>query len=60
MGTAALAYRWPPAPRVELGAEVRYDLHTFTTAELEARGFTGTRAVHRVGLGLSAVYHWPR
>jgi len=59
LGVASLAYRWALSPRVAIGAELRYDLHTFTTGELEARGFTGTHTVHRLGLGLSAAYAWP-
>jgi len=59
MGAASIAYRWTLSPRVELGAELRYDLHTFTTAELEARGFDNAHTVQRVGLGLTVVYKWP-
>ena len=59
MGSAAVTYRWPVSPRVAVGAEVRYDLHTFTTAELETHGFTGAHTVHRVGFGLTAAYSWP-
>lgn len=32
---------------------VQYDVHRFTTDALEARGFTGRTAVHRVSVGLS-------
>ena len=59
IGAASIAYRWALSPRVALGVEARYDLHTFTTAELEARGFDSAHTVHRVGLGLSMVYEWP-
>jgi len=59
MGAASVAYRWPVSPRVGLGIEVRYDLHAFTTGELEARGFEGAHTVHRVGIGLTMVYEWP-
>jgi hypothetical protein len=58
VGSAAVAYRWPLSPRLELGAEVRYDLHTFSTAELQARGFDGTQTVHRIGFGISVGHRW--
>lgn len=32
---------------------VRYDVHRFTTSQLETRGFTGQTIVHRVSLGVS-------
>jgi hypothetical protein len=31
----------------------RYDIHRFTTATLEARGFDGKTVVHRVGISVS-------
>ncbi len=42
-------------PNWDLMVSVRYDIHRFTTDELESRGFSGNQGVQRVsaGIGLS-------
>jgi len=59
LGGVALSYVPPAgiAQRWGLGIEARYDLHAFITPALRNRGFTSSRAVHRVALALRAA--WP-
>ena len=52
LGTAALEYRRPLTPTLRLSAQLRYDLHSFTTKQLEANGYTGSQTVHRVTVGI--------
>ena len=49
---AGVDYRPPLLSGWDLMVSLRYDFHRFTTAELEARGFTGTQGVQRVSAGL--------
>jgi hypothetical protein len=49
-------YPLPLAPRAGLGLEARYDIRGFTTPALRAEGFTSSRLVHRVALGLRATF----
>lgn len=54
LGGAALSYGLPLsfALRWGVGLEARYDLHQFITAALRAQGFTSSRTVHRVAIGV--------
>ncbi|HXE57113.1 MAG TPA: hypothetical protein VNK43_03870 [Gemmatimonadales bacterium] len=45
-------YRLPWRRGWQFVALARYDVHRFTTDELEARGFPRSRSIHRVALGL--------
>lgn len=45
---AGLDYRNPMGTRWDLMFSLRYDFHRFTTAELRARGFSGSQGVQRV------------
>jgi hypothetical protein len=36
----------------DLMVSLRYDFHRFTTAELEARGFTGSQGVQRISASI--------
>ena len=53
--TAGVEYRRALSPRTTLSGVVRYDVHSFTTKQLESAGYTGTQLVHRVlvGVGVS-------
>lgn len=55
VGALGLEYRRPLTPEYALSGVVRYDVHGFTTKQLETSGFTGTQIVHRlmVGVGVS-------
>jgi hypothetical protein len=53
----SIDYALPLAPRAGLALEARYDVHGFTTPALRAEGFASSRLVHRVALGLRAL--WP-
>ena len=50
--TAGLSYERPLTPSLHLSAGLRYDLHAFTTKQLQANGFTGSQTVHRVTLSV--------
>lgn len=49
-----VAVTWtPPLPMARrFAVEVRYDLHRFLTPALRGEGFTNSRVIHRVALGL--------
>ena len=42
----------PFAARLGLALELRYDIHKFTTPALRDEGFTASRVIHRVALGI--------
>jgi hypothetical protein len=50
VGTAAIEYARPLTPTLHLSIALRYDVHAFTTKQLEMNGYTGSQTVHRVGL----------
>lgn len=52
VGTAALEYERPLTPTLRLTGALRYDVHGFTTKQLEANGYTGSQTVHRVTLSV--------
>ena len=52
VGGAGLDYRRPALSRWDLMVSARYDLHRFTTDELESRGFSQAQGVSRVSLSL--------
>ena len=52
LGTAAIEYRKLVADGYRLSALLRYDLHGFTTDQMESAGYTGSQTVHRVMLGV--------
>jgi hypothetical protein len=52
LGTAAVEYRKEIANGYRLSGLLRYDLHGFTTDQLESAGYTGSQTVHRVMLGV--------
>lgn len=54
-GTVGLQYRRRLNDRYALSGLVRYDVHSFTTKQLESNGYTGTQLVHRLtaGIGVS-------
>lgn len=52
LGTAALEYRKEIAQGYRLSGILRYDLHGFTTDQMESAGYTGAQTVHRVMLGV--------
>lgn len=52
LGTAALQYTRPLTPALRLTTLLRYDVHAFTTKQLEMNGYTGSQTVHRVMLGV--------
>jgi hypothetical protein len=45
---AGLDYRHPVLPQWDLMAALRYDVHKFTTDELQARGFSQSQNVQRI------------
>lgn len=47
---AGIDYRRPILTRWDLMASLRYDFHRFSTDELEARGFSQTQGVQRIGV----------
>ncbi|MEO8089866.1 MAG: hypothetical protein ABI703_06190 [Gemmatimonadales bacterium] len=49
---AGIDYRRPIMAQWDLMASVRYDFHRFTTGELEARGFSQSQGVQRIGVSL--------
>jgi hypothetical protein len=51
LGTATLEYRKEIAQGYRLSGILRYDLHGFTTDQMESAGYTGSQTVHRVMLG---------
>jgi hypothetical protein len=55
---AGVDWRRPVLPRWDLMASARYEFHRFTTAELEARGFSQTQGVSRgsLSVGLARSY----
>ncbi len=52
MGTAALEYDRPLTATLHLNAALRYDVHGFSTRQLELNGYTGSQTVHRVTLSV--------
>ena len=50
MGAAELGYRRHLRGPWWLSTAVQYDFHPFTTEQLRSRGYTGSQAVHRVGI----------
>lgn len=58
LGAAAVSYYRPVHDGWAVGAELRYELHTFSSPALRARGFVGERTVHRLGVGLSLERRW--
>ena len=50
--TLALEYRRPLNARYTLSALLRYDVHGFTTKQLQNNGYTGSQIVHRVMVGV--------
>ena len=55
LGTAALEYSRALTSSLRLRALLRYDIHAFTTKQLQSNGYTGSQTVHRatVGVGVS-------
>ncbi|HEY5940319.1 MAG TPA: hypothetical protein VIT87_05825 [Gemmatimonadales bacterium] len=49
---AGIDYRYPIMAKWDLMAALRYDFHRFTTDELEARGFSQSQGVQRIGVTL--------
>ncbi len=47
---AGIDYRRPILTQWDLMASLRYDFHRFTTDELEARGFSQSQGVQRIGV----------
>lgn len=47
---AGIDYRRPILAQWDLMASLRYDFHRFTTGELEARGFSQSQGVQRIGV----------
>lgn len=47
---AGIDYRRPIMAQWDLIASLRYDFHRFTTDELEARGFSQSQGVQRIGV----------
>jgi hypothetical protein len=47
---AGIDYRRPIMAQWDLMASLRYDFHRFTTGELEARGFSQSQGVQRIGV----------
>ncbi|HEV8177248.1 MAG TPA: hypothetical protein VGP44_06120 [Gemmatimonadales bacterium] len=47
---AGIDYRRPILSQWDLMASLRYDFHRFTTGELEARGFSQSQGVQRIGV----------
>lgn len=47
---AGIDYRYPIMAKWDLMAALRYDFHRFTTDELEARGFSQSQGVQRIGV----------
>jgi hypothetical protein len=45
---AGIDYRHPVLPQWDVMASLRYDFHKFTTAELQARGFSQSQGVQRI------------
>jgi hypothetical protein len=45
-------YRRPIMAKWDLMASLRYDFHRFTTDELEARGFSQSQGVQRIGVAI--------
>jgi hypothetical protein len=52
LGTAALEYRRPMPSGYRVTGLLRYDIHGFTTQQLQDAGYTGSQVVHRVMLGV--------
>jgi hypothetical protein len=52
MGTAALEYDRPLTATLHLSGVLRYDVHGFSTKQLEMNGYTGSQTVHRVTLSV--------
>lgn len=52
LATAGLEYRQRVSPGYSLSGIVRYDLHGFTTPQLQSSGYTGSQMVHRVMVGV--------
>lgn len=52
LGAAAVEYEHDWRPSLRVSAALGYDIHTFTTKQLEANGYTGTQMVHRVMLSV--------
>ena len=50
--TLALSYERPLTPKLHLTGLLRYDVHSFTTKQLQMNGFTGSQTVHRVTLSV--------
>jgi hypothetical protein len=51
-GTGALSYERALTPGLHLTGLLRYDVHGFTTKQLQMNGFTGSQTVHRVTLSV--------
>jgi preprotein translocase subunit Sec61beta len=49
---AGIDYRRPILAQWDMMASLRYDFHRFTTDELEARGFSHSQGVQRVGVSI--------
>jgi hypothetical protein len=47
---AGIDYRHPIMAHWDLMASLRYDFHRFTTSQLEARGFSQSQGVQRIGV----------
>jgi len=52
LGTAALEYRRKMGSGYRVTGLLRYDVHGFTTQQLQDAGYTGAQTVHRVMLGV--------
>jgi hypothetical protein len=53
LGTATLEYRKPMPSGYRVTGLLRYDIHAFTTQQLQDAGYTGSQTVHRVMLGVA-------
>jgi len=53
LGTATLEYRKPMPSGYRVTGLLRYDIHGFTTQQLQNAGYTGSQTVHRVMLGVA-------
>jgi hypothetical protein len=52
VGQLGVEYQRPLSPTLTMTGVVRYDVHGFTTKQLETSGYTGTQIVHRVMVGV--------
>jgi hypothetical protein len=55
-GGFGLQYRRAWRPGWDLSAALRWDYHRFTTAHLQAQGYTGSEDVHRITLAIGVVH----